>query len=230
MLRASSASLLDQNTNDRTMYAAINQGIRAAPPSTEWLAYINGDDVPFPMALTRLASVGAQTNSDVVYGDAVFFRIQRSCLSLTFEAAFGNAPRVLASVVLPFTQPAAIFRHSLWSRLGGFDETMSIAGDLDFYVRAFRSGAKFTHVPGVAVGFRKTGNSLGDRNVAHGSSERALIGSRFPSQPTTFMILDRLRRRLDSEALSWRQGEQVDQQMRALLHSELTAQTGSALT
>ncbi len=221
VLRSGRAVLVDQTTTHRTMYAAINQGVRAAQVSSGWLAYVNGDDIPFPMALARLAAVGEETNADVVFGDAVFFWIEHARLRLRFQAAFRDAPSLLKSLVLPFTQPAAIFRYSLWKALGGFDDTMRIAGDLDFYVRGFQDGAKFAHFPGVVAGFRKTGQSLGDRNIQLGLSERAIIGARLSQTPSGPPVSARLRRHRDSALLYLQHAADVRRQVSALVATEL---------
>ena len=49
------------------MYRAINAGIRQF--NSEWVTYLNSDDVVFPNSYARLVNCGEEKHADLVYGD-----------------------------------------------------------------------------------------------------------------------------------------------------------------
>jgi hypothetical protein len=53
-----------------------------------------------------------------------------------------------------WVQPEVFFRRTLWERVGGFDASMHLAFDFDFWVRCLRAGARVARVEEVLAEFR----------------------------------------------------------------------------
>ncbi len=131
------------------MYKAVNAGLRSL--DCTWLTYLNSDDVAYTDAYATLVAAGEASGADVVYGNCDYVDWHgRFLFSMRAEP-----PRLLGSMyrigVMPFNQPCAVFRRSLFERLGGFDGDYRVIGDLDFFGRAAVSGAKFEQVRDFSV-------------------------------------------------------------------------------
>jgi glycosyltransferase involved in cell wall biosynthesis len=188
-LARSGATVCSQRSSVRSMYAAINEGIDRA--ASEWVTYLNGDDLTLPGAYARLLRAGAAARADVAYGDGCSFRMGPEGVRINVRAGMPGAAPILRAGGLPFFQPAAIFRRSLWKALGGFDERLRVVGDWDFFLRASMAGARFKYAGrGVACAFRITGSSLGDRETELGRRERdrALAAAAASPMPLLFAI------------------------------------------
>jgi glycosyltransferase involved in cell wall biosynthesis len=53
-----------------------------------------------------------------------------------------------------WVQPEVFFRRSLWERVGGFDASMHLAFDYDFWVRCLKAGARVVRLDAVLAEFR----------------------------------------------------------------------------
>lgn len=131
------------------MYRAINAGLSQS--RSEWLAYLNSDDWLYPDSFARLIELGDSSGADVVYGNCDY-----ADGSSRFVYSFAAArPEQLAPLFrlgrMGFAQPAAIFRRSLYQRLGGFDEQYCFKADADFYIRAINAEARFALLDGPPV-------------------------------------------------------------------------------
>lgn len=123
------------------MYRAINVGMRLL--DTEWLTYLNSDDIVYRDAYRRMISLGNRMVADVVYGHSDFIdwdgRFRHS-----FMAAHPILLRgLIFSGALQFSQPAAIFRKVVYEGLKGFSEKYRSISDFDFFARAILTCQKF---------------------------------------------------------------------------------------
>lgn len=145
------------------MYRAINAGLSQS--RSEWLAYLNSDDWLYPDSFARLIELGDSSGADVVYGDCDYADgLGRFVYS--FAAA---RPEQLAPLFrlgrMGFAQPAAIFRRSVYQRLGGFDARYRFKADADFFIRAINAGARFASLEGPPICcFRVHAGQLSSRN------------------------------------------------------------------
>lgn len=124
------------------MYAAINRGILET--NSKWLTYLNGDDIIYPVAMSR-ALESAPDNCDVVYGNIDYIDDDGRFLHHWKSAPVRDFAGLFASLMMPFPQQGTIFRRSLWEKLGGFDEQFKFSADFDFFLRAFKMKAKFSY-------------------------------------------------------------------------------------
>lgn len=124
------------------MYKAINYGLKFC--TTEWIAYLNSDDILYMNSLSELIQFGNRSKADVVYGNCDFIDINGR-----FMYSFSSpSPEQLISIMKMKTsgisQPTVIFRKELYEKLDGFDENFLYAGDYDFFFRAICTKATFS--------------------------------------------------------------------------------------
>ncbi|MES1166795.1 MAG: hypothetical protein ABUL68_02235, partial [Pseudomonadota bacterium] len=99
---------------------------------------------------------------------------------------------LLARGIVPLAQPGTVIRRSVWEKLGGFDETYRVAGDLDFFVRAILAGARFEFAGARVAAFRLSAGQLSKRREeVEAETRRALAPLAFA--PRSLAALGRFR-------------------------------------
>ena len=119
---------------DNGMYDAVNKGF--ARSRGHIVGYLNSDDLYFPWSI-ELAVRAFQTGADLVYGDALLLDDHTGKIRPHFQLPYR---REYLLTIGSFAQPATWWRREVHERVGGFDETLRSAGDLDFYLRATATG------------------------------------------------------------------------------------------
>lgn len=149
------------------MYRAINVGLREI--DSEWVTYLNSDDIVFPHSYARLIAQGVRQHAYLVYGDCDFVDDEgRYLFTVKSPRAKWLPGMVRVSPFfggrIGFTQPAAILRRSTFEELEGFDERYSIIADYDFFFRLVTSGRGVARLqrPSVAA-FRLHSSQLSRR-------------------------------------------------------------------
>jgi len=153
-----------ESTPDSGVYDAFNRGLRCA--QGEFVAFLGADDVyEGNGVLADVADAFQDPSIDIVFGDALIVRpddtsrIVRSYRSASFRGLnslrYGFMPAHTATFV----------RRSLYERVGEFDTSYRIAGDFEWFVRAFRSQPpKFVYLRKPLVRMRAGGlSSFGPR-------------------------------------------------------------------
>lgn len=136
------------------MYVAINAGLQRL--DSEWVTYLNSDDIVYPRSYARLVARGEQEHVSLVYGDSDLVDGEGRFL---FAVKSPSARRLPGMVRMSpmfggrigFLQPAAIYRRRAYEELGGFDETYSYIADYDFSLRMVVSGRTIAKLEGPAV-------------------------------------------------------------------------------
>jgi len=149
------------------MYRAINAGLRQF--DTEWVTYLNSDDVVYPNSYARLVARGEEQHSSFVYADCDFVDSEGRFLFVMKSPPSHRIPGLVRLSPLfggrvGFGQPTAIYRKSVYEELGGFDEKYRNIGDTDFFFRLITSGrpvAKLDRPPVAA--FRLHESQLSNR-------------------------------------------------------------------
>ena len=165
------------------MYRAINAGIRTL--ETEWVGYLNSDDVLHLDGLKRLIEGGAAKRADVAYGYCDYIDAAGRFLYAMTPATPQELTDLFRRGIFPMAQPATVFRRRLALELGGFTEDLRYAADYDFFARAAISGARFVRIgtPSVAA-FRVHSHQLSAIGAEGVKSEVARVRESLPRTAT----------------------------------------------
>lgn len=117
---------------DKGQSDAINKGWMRA--KGEIIAYLNADDTYAPGAI-RAAVTYLQEHPDIgmVYGDGILTDGVGRVLSKYRAGEFGL--RELFYCRDNILQPAVFLRREVYERIGGIDESLHLAMDLDYWIR-----------------------------------------------------------------------------------------------
>lgn len=119
--------------------AALNTGLRAARPGTQFFAWLGDDDLLAPGSLARtIEALRARPDVALVYGwcdyvdggGAVVFRSRAGRLA---QATVGFGPNLIP-------QPGSLMRYDDVVAVGGLDEDLRFALDLDLFLRLRQRG------------------------------------------------------------------------------------------
>ena len=161
----------------RGMYTAINSGLRqlAAEP-WEWFSYINDDDVWLDGMKAALNAAEEGTVHGLIYGRVDLIDAYGHRLSEHAVARRSNdALPLLARGIVPIMQPGTLIHRKVLEELGGFDETYSSAGDIDFLARALLAGHRLRFVNRPVAAFRlHAGQISKNETLAFAEKARAL--------------------------------------------------------
>ncbi len=142
---------------DRGQADAVNKGVARA--SGELIAWINSDDCyADPDAVpAAVAAFEADPELDLVYGEALAVAADGTPLRPYALGAFRTAADLVVAPIGP-SQPAVIFRRSLFRAVGGLRTDLHYALDYDLMIRLFararrvrrlsRTLARMTYHPG----------------------------------------------------------------------------------
>ncbi len=180
------------------MYGALNQGLFLRA-DWDWFTYINDDDLLMPDFATVCQKHCRPGNEKVIaYGDVRNIREDGVSLGLqTVESSSSYFPALLRQGISLFTQQGALASREVVERLRGFDFSLRLCGDLDFWVRAIAAGYEFRYFPREVAQFRiRTGQLSGD--VPARLAERQNILRHLPLEDisTARLYFARLRFRL----------------------------------
>lgn len=154
-------------TANHGVSAARNTAIAAT--RAPFVALLDGDDLLRPGYLARMeAELLADEALEFVTCNArVFGAVPRETRVVPADS---GAPREgdLGDVISGRSNIyiGSIFRRSGWQRIGGFDESMTHAEDLDFWVRLLLDGGRFRFVDEVLGDYRVRGNSASIDSLA----------------------------------------------------------------
>lgn len=152
-LRASGCNVIRQENKGPA--AARNTAIRSG--GGQYLLFLDSDNRVRPEYIDRgVAIMDKDPSIDVVYGNPHFFgEIQ--------GPAFRTRPFDLRAMFLGnYIDMCSVVRKSLWSNIGGLDESPVLIGheDWEFWIRAYLSGAGFYYVNETLFDYRRRHDSV----------------------------------------------------------------------
>lgn len=122
---------------NRGAAAARNAGVAATASASDFIAFLDADDVWTPGKLAKqLAAFTADTSLDMVFGHALQF-IEGS-----------NGPETTLPAYLP---SAMLVRRPAFERVGGFSSDVGMGELIDWYGRAMDLGLRSAMLPDVLM-------------------------------------------------------------------------------
>ena len=150
--------------NNEGLYAALNRGL-AKVAEAECVTYLNDDDLlDAPGLGAAWAQLRALPGCGAVYGRVRMIDGGGRFLGWIPVA---HAPRDLGLLIrrgiVPLAQPGTLLKREVFTRIGGFDESYRLAGDLEFFSRALAAGERFSFFNGEVASFRFHADQLSKR-------------------------------------------------------------------
>jgi glycosyltransferase involved in cell wall biosynthesis len=153
--------------------ATRNVGISLA--RSEFIAFLDGDDILFPDALKNRVAALAQHRDDPRYAGSFcdwvsFWGLDAPANPTSKPVRHGNKSALTNPYETPFIVSAPLFKKAVIESVGGFDEANVGAEDADFWHRVLRAGWWFNYAPYVGVGYRQQRGSLLQSNLVHNAT------------------------------------------------------------
>ena len=158
---------------------AINVGMSVMPNSVEYVSWLGDDDLLEFGALEHQVRILERDSSLLmVFGKCRYIDAEGKAF-LTFE------PSRLYKFLTSFgpnqvAQPASIFRKAIFYELGGLDNSLKYAMDLDLWLRLFRFG-HVEYTPHVLASYRWHAQSLSAASEKRARSESSRVRRRYLS-------------------------------------------------
>lgn len=154
---------------DKGQTDAINKGLKIAKGSI--LAYLNSDDTYYIKNAVSLAVDYLINNSNIkiVYGRSIYVdeRGQRIGYYNSYEFDY---EKIFSECLNPIPQPSTFIKREVFEKIGLFDEKLSYAMDLDFWLRAGLF-FQFGYLPQILSTFRLHSESKSVACIAKAAPE-----------------------------------------------------------
>jgi GT2 family glycosyltransferase len=119
--------------------ASINAGVKALPSTIEFVTWLNDDDILSKSALRfGLKTLRSFPNISFVYGRCTYVDTFLNPLWVNRSGLLAGATQWIGPNLVP--QPGSIIRRASWDAVGGIDEDLHFAFDLDLFLRLRRTG------------------------------------------------------------------------------------------
>lgn len=151
--------------------AAINAGVTQLKSHHEWVSWLNDDDLLESNSLhTTRQALESNPRAVLAYGACRY--IDEDGRQLWVSRAGAWASRVLKWGPDLIPQPGMLIRSQAWTAVGGVDESLRFAFDLDLLLKLKALG-EFVSVPDIVASFRWHDDSLtvADRSASLRESE-----------------------------------------------------------
>jgi glycosyltransferase involved in cell wall biosynthesis len=138
---------------NRGLGAARNTGIQLA--RGEFILPLDSDNRVRDAYLSEAVSLLKENPSlDVIYADAEYFGDRSGRWQIPeFD--------LLSLIRMNFIDACALYRKSLWEKVGGYDEHMRMGWeDWDFWLRVAAHGGAFFHLPKIGFDYRVRSDSM----------------------------------------------------------------------
>ena len=154
---------------DRGIYNAMNKG--AAHARGDYLLFLNSGDELLPDVLKSVFM--EKQDSDIVYGDELVIACHESCWTWKVNV---NDIKPAYFLLAGFPHQSCFISRSLFSRMGGYNETLHIIGDTEFLLRCREdSNVSFMRIPIAIAKYYKDGVSSDPSHQAERLDERRRV-------------------------------------------------------
>ena len=159
--------------------AAINAGAAQIQDHHEFLNWLGDDDLLEPWSLKATsAALDANPKATVAYGACRY--IDHENKELWISKAGNWAPRILAWGPDLIPQPGMLVRTSHWQAVGGVDESLTMAFDLDLLLKLKKRGP-LIDTGTIVASFRWHSTSLTASDRSRNLDESELVKRRYLS-------------------------------------------------
>jgi glycosyltransferase involved in cell wall biosynthesis len=151
-LRARGVRVIDQE--NKGLGAARNAGIAAA--LGEFILPLDSDNkIRSPFVEHAVDVLERRPEIDIVHGDFQYFGdADMPCKIAPFD--------IKKMLYRNYIDACAVYRRSVWTDCGGYDENMPVMGveDWDFWLNAYSHGKKFLHLDEIAFDYMYRADSM----------------------------------------------------------------------
>lgn len=155
---------------DRSMYEAINRGLRRARGDV--LGYLNCDEQYLPGALEKVRRYFAENPEvEIVFGDAVVVEADGSFICYR-KTVTPHLAHTWVNGNLSIFTCATFFRRSILERGIFFDPNVRMVGDTEWLLHVIRSGARMGLLREYTSAFTMTGRNIGFTQEARHEHEQ----------------------------------------------------------
>lgn len=137
-------------SRDTGIYDAMNQGIVAS--SGDIIGIINADDFLLPDAIAKVQSLMA--GYDILMGGMLILNTNGS-----FRKYTKGKPELIWFAGWHFNHPALFVKRAAYDKIGLYDSSFRISGDIEWILRARSRGLKILHVNYPLAALRRGGLS-----------------------------------------------------------------------
>lgn len=124
---------------DKGIYDAFNKGCKLAKGDFIWL--VNSDDWIEPNALLKLNEIAKKNKEDkCILAARMFVHYENGSIKETPIITKEGVVRGGENYYMGISHPASICSKGVYEKIGLYDERYYISGDLDFFIRCYRSG------------------------------------------------------------------------------------------
>ncbi len=191
------AIFIEEGAVSLGLYGALNLGLSQG--YWDWFSYVNDDD-RLGADFARLAAVHCRPENRrvIAFGRvSMIDEAGRSLYDFPTTDRLGDLAALLSEGIMPFTQQGMIASRDVWETLGGFDARYRLAGDLDFWVRAWQAGFEFRFYDLRVGDWRlRAGQQSADGQRMWAEQERCLAAIREKAPPRRARFVAKWRFRL----------------------------------
>ena len=172
---------------DRGIYHAMNKGILQA--KGHYLLFLNGGDYLYESeTLARIFAAGKMLERDVYYGDVLSERVDE----LKFRSFdFTDYYAMFTQRSLP--HQATFIKRALFETYGLYDESFTIAADMEFFLRVFIGNQRqnsLEHVPFIISVYENV-EGISSRNIAARDAQHLLVKRKY--YPASYLLYSQAR-------------------------------------
>lgn len=158
-----------------TIYAAWNLGVKKATGT--FITNANCDDRLKPRALEEMAAaLNRSPRYSVVYGNQEIVEQIDGPVVGMFDWLEGGYPELMTGC---FVGPMPMWRKALHDKYGMFDETLTVAGDYDFWLRIASAGERFMHMRATVGTYLRREDSVEHKWALRAAWETARIRAKY---------------------------------------------------
>ena len=177
---------LEDEIPGQSLSEIINLGIRNLPKDIELATWIGDDDLLTQGSISYLAGkFDDEPKTVLVYGQCDYINSQGKVIGQNRSGAWAVKLAAIGPFLAP--QPGSLFRRSAFESIGGLNDELKLAFDLDLFL-GMREVGRVGYVPKKLASFRWHPDSLSVRTRKKSVFEAAQVRLKRASRPLRFFV------------------------------------------